>query len=51
MSPNLTRRIFAELVAAVRYLHANFIVHRDIKLESQYSLSPALFLVPLEDFS
>lgn len=34
MSPNLTRRIFAELVAAVRYLHEHFIVHRDIKLES-----------------
>lgn len=34
MSPSLTRRIFAELVAAVRYLHQNFIVHRDIKLES-----------------
>lgn len=42
MSPNLTRRIFAELVAAVRYLHANFIVHRDIKLESQYFPGPFL---------
>lgn len=36
MSPQLIRRIFAELVGAVRYLHANFIVHRDIKLESEY---------------
>lgn len=35
MSPELIRRIFSELVAAVRYLHANFIVHRDIKLESK----------------
>lgn len=34
LSPPLIRRIFAELVAAVRYLHANYIVHRDIKLES-----------------
>lgn len=35
MRPELTRRIFAELVAAVRYLHENLIVHRDIKLESE----------------
>lgn len=35
MSPGLIRRVFAELVDAVRYLHSHFIVHRDIKLESQ----------------
>lgn len=33
--PSLIRRIFAELVAAVRYLHTEYIVHRDIKLESK----------------
>lgn len=35
MTPPLIRRMFAEMVGAVRYLHANFIVHRDIKLESK----------------
>jgi protein-serine/threonine kinase len=40
MTPPLIRRMFAEMVGAVRYLHANFIVHRDIKLESKL---PAIF--------
>lgn len=38
ISPALIRRIFAELVDALRYLHSNYIVHRDIKLESKLPL-------------
>ena len=34
LTPPLIRRMFAELVAAVQYLHSRYIVHRDIKLES-----------------
>ncbi|KAK0727435.1 kinase-like domain-containing protein [Lasiosphaeria miniovina] len=34
LSPGILRRIYAELVGAVRYLHGMKIVHRDIKLEN-----------------
>lgn len=37
--PALIRRMFAELVAAVQHLHLQYIVHRDIKLESMLNYS------------
>ncbi|KAL9603901.1 MAG: hypothetical protein Q9219_000839 [cf. Caloplaca sp. 3 TL-2023] len=43
--PSLVRRILAELVAAVSYLHNLYIVHRDIKLEN------VLVNVPMSDLT
>lgn len=36
LTPSLIRRMFTELVGAVGYLHSQYIVHRDIKLESMF---------------
>ncbi len=43
ITPALVQRITTELVDAVRYLHSEYIVHRDIKLESRL-MSFRLFL-------
>ncbi|OJD12667.1 CAMK protein kinase [Emergomyces pasteurianus Ep9510] len=50
LSQPIIRRIFAELVAAVRYLHANFIVHRDIKLENVLVNIPASVIRDVADW-
>lgn len=48
--PTLVQRIFAELVSAVRYLHQNYIVHRDIKLENVLLNIPPVFLPEVSDW-
>ncbi|KAJ5280719.1 hypothetical protein N7478_006091 [Penicillium angulare] len=49
-SPGLIRRIFAELFSAVRYLHANYIVHRDIKLENVLLTMPIHAMEDVKDW-
>ncbi|KAJ5179932.1 hypothetical protein N7492_003142 [Penicillium capsulatum] len=50
LSPGLIQRIFAELVDAVRYLHSNFIVHRDIKLENVLLTMPTHVMDDVTDW-
>ncbi|KAI9436331.1 hypothetical protein H4582DRAFT_2130173 [Lactarius indigo] len=53
LSESLLRRILRELVSAVEWMHARFVVYRDIKLESTHSPDsqplriPALEEIPL----
>lgn len=47
LSEALLHRIWRELVSAVEWIHARFVVHRDIKLESSCSASPMSIPLPL----
>ncbi|KAK3696906.1 hypothetical protein LTR37_017736 [Vermiconidia calcicola] len=49
LTPPMVQRIFSELVHAVRYLHINWIVHRDIKLENVLVNLPTHTLESIQD--
>lgn len=49
LTPSLVQRMFAELVSAVRYLHTNWIVHRDIKLENVLVNFPPAKMAEISD--
>jgi protein-serine/threonine kinase len=49
LTPPMVQRMFSELVSAVRYLHTNWIVHRDIKLENVLVNFPSAKLAEITD--
>lgn len=42
LTGGILQRIWTELVSAVAWMHSHCVVHRDIKLESEYILSRLL---------
>ncbi|KAL4909968.1 hypothetical protein BDW74DRAFT_144126 [Aspergillus multicolor] len=50
LTPGLIRRMFAELVAAVRHLHEHYVVHRDLKLENVLVNLPTEALQKITDW-
>lgn len=49
LTPPIVQRVFAELVAAISYLHSLWIVHRDVKLENVLLNIPAAALADISD--